>query len=59
MRVGDALEKVCREEPGWFVAHVDRLCDGLGQIEQPVGSPEPRSSCSTGSSEQSTIAGHR
>ena len=35
MRVGDALEKVCREQPGWFVAHVDRLCSELGQIEQP------------------------
>jgi HEAT repeat protein len=35
MRVGDALEKVCREQPGWFVAHVDRLCGDLGQIEQP------------------------
>ena len=25
LRVGDALEKVCREQPGWFVPHVDRL----------------------------------
>lgn len=35
MRVGDALEKVCRERPEWFVAHVDRLLSDLGQIEQP------------------------
>jgi hypothetical protein len=35
MRVGDALEKVCREQPGWFVAHLDRLLGDLGQIEQP------------------------
>ena len=35
MRVGDALEKVCREQPGWFVAHVDRLLGELGRIEQP------------------------
>ena len=35
LRVGDALEKVCREQPGWFVAHVDRLLGDLGQIEQP------------------------
>lgn len=35
MRVGDALEKVCRKQPGWFAAHVDRLCSDLGQVEQP------------------------
>lgn len=35
LRVGDALEKVCREQPGWFVAHVDRLLSDLGQIDQP------------------------
>lgn len=35
MRVGDALEKVCREQPGWFVAHIDHLLSDLGQIEQP------------------------
>jgi len=35
MRVGDALEKVCRVQPGWFVAHVDRLLSDLGQIRQP------------------------
>lgn len=34
LRVGDALEKVCREQPGWFVMHVDRLLGDLGQIEQ-------------------------
>jgi hypothetical protein len=35
MRVGDALEKVCRERPGWFVAHIERLLGELGRIEQP------------------------
>lgn len=35
MRVGDALEKICREQPSWFVAHVDRLLGDLGQIDQP------------------------
>jgi hypothetical protein len=35
MRVGDALEKVCREQPGWFVGYVDRLLGDLGRIEQP------------------------
>lgn len=35
LRVGDALEKVCREQPGWFVPHVDRLIDDVGRIEQP------------------------
>jgi hypothetical protein len=35
LRVGDALEKVCRHEPGWFVPHVDRILGDLGDIEQP------------------------
>ncbi len=35
LRVGDALEKVCREQPGWFVIHVDHLLRDLGQVEQP------------------------
>lgn len=35
LRVGDALEKVCREQPGWFVGHIDYLLSDLGQIEQP------------------------
>ena len=35
LRVADALEKVCREQPGWFVTHVDRLFSNLGQIDQP------------------------
>jgi len=35
LRVGDALEKVCREEPGWFVPHVERVLDDLGRIGQP------------------------
>lgn len=35
LRVGDALEKVCREQPGWFVTHVDLLLSDFGQIDQP------------------------
>ncbi len=35
MRAGDALEKVCREQPGWFRPHVDRLIAVIGAIEQP------------------------
>jgi hypothetical protein len=35
LRVGDALEKVCRKQPGWFVVHAERLLGDLGQIEQP------------------------
>jgi hypothetical protein len=35
MRVGDALEKVCRVRPGWFMAYLDRLLSELGQIQQP------------------------
>ena len=35
LRVGDALEKVCREQPGWFVAHTERLLGDLARIEQP------------------------
>ena len=35
LRVGDALEKICREQPEWFVPHLDRLIDDVGRIEQP------------------------
>lgn len=35
LRVGDALEKVCREQPGWFLGHIDRLLSDLGEINQP------------------------
>ena len=35
MRAGDALEKICREQTGWFAQHLDRLLDELGAIEQP------------------------
>ncbi len=35
LRGGDALEKVCRQQPGWFLPHVDRLLGDLGLIEQP------------------------
>jgi HEAT repeat protein len=35
MRAGDALEKVCREQPGWFGPHVERVLGEAGNIEQP------------------------
>lgn len=35
MRVGDALEKVCREQPAWFVSRIDHIVDVLGDIDQP------------------------
>ena len=35
MRAGDALEKVCREQPGWFAPHIERLLGEAGGIEQP------------------------
>lgn len=35
LRVGDALEKVCRMQPGWFVSHVERILGDLGRIGQP------------------------
>lgn len=35
MRVGDALEKVCRERPEWFTGHADRLLGEIGRIDQP------------------------
>ena len=35
MRAGDALEKVCRQRPGWFSPHVDRLITEVGAIDQP------------------------
>lgn len=35
MRVGDALEKVCREQPDWFVPHIDHVLDVLGAVDQP------------------------
>lgn len=35
LRVGDALEKVCREQPSWFVGHVERLLGDLGRMTQP------------------------
>lgn len=35
MRAGDALEKVCRQRPDWFVPHVDRIIDDVGASEQP------------------------
>lgn len=35
MRVGDALEKVCRERPGWFVPNIERILGDLADIDQP------------------------
>ncbi len=35
MRIGDALEKVCRERPSWFVPHIGHLLDDLANIDQP------------------------
>ena len=35
LRVGDALEKVCRTRPDWFVPHIERILGELGPIEQP------------------------
>lgn len=35
LRAGDALEKVCREQPGWFLPHLDHVLGDLGQVEQP------------------------
>lgn len=34
LRVGDALEKVCRERPEWFVPHFDRVL-AMGRVAQP------------------------
>lgn len=35
MRAGDALEKVCREQPGWFEQYVEWLLGDVGQMRQP------------------------
>lgn len=35
LRAGDALEKVCRAQPGWLLPQVERLLGDVGQIEQP------------------------
>jgi hypothetical protein len=35
MRAGDALEKVCRERPEWFVPEADRVLTHMGAIAQP------------------------
>jgi hypothetical protein len=34
MRAGDALEKVCREQPGWFGPYRKRLLGEVAEIEQ-------------------------
>lgn len=35
LRAGDALEKVCRERPEWFVPYADRFLAEIGRIDQP------------------------
>lgn len=35
MRAGDALEKVCREQPGWLGPYRRRLLGEVAEIEQP------------------------
>jgi len=35
MRVGDALEKVCRERPEWLVPRVERVLGELAAVDQP------------------------
>ena len=35
MRAADALEKVCRRQPGWIAAHADRLLGTVAAVEQP------------------------
>lgn len=35
MRAADALEKVCRQRPGWLLPYVDRFLDELGPSTQP------------------------
>ena len=35
LRVSDALEKVCREQPAWFLPHVDQILGDLAKIDQP------------------------
>jgi hypothetical protein len=45
LRAGDALEKVCRERPAWFVPHLERLLGEVGAIEQASANGTwPRSS---------------
>ncbi len=34
MRAGDALEKVCREQPGWFAPYRSRLLTDVAEIRQ-------------------------
>lgn len=35
LRAGDALEKVCRERPEWFLPYADRFLGEIGRIDQP------------------------
>lgn len=35
MRVSDALEKICRENPAWFTEYIDRLLNDVSRIKQP------------------------
>lgn len=35
MRAADALEKVCREHPGWLLPYIDKFSDELAAATQP------------------------
>ena len=35
MRTGDALEKICREQPEWFGPYIDSLLSDVAAIDQP------------------------
>jgi hypothetical protein len=35
MRVGDAIEKVCRRHPEWFKARIGWILSKMGNIDQP------------------------
>ena len=35
MRAGDALEKICRQEPKWFDPYIERLLQEVSKIDQP------------------------
>jgi hypothetical protein len=41
MRAADAIEKVCRDRPEWFVHHVERLLGEVASIERAVVLAEP------------------
>jgi hypothetical protein len=35
LRAGDALEKVCRKRPRWFLPYAERFLEEIGKIDQP------------------------